>query len=37
MKYRVFLIALAGRLMLCACGGAETTPETSAAAAETAQ
>ena len=34
MKLRIFLIALAGCLMLSACGGVETTPETSAAAAE---
>lgn len=35
MKLRVFLIALAGSLLLSACGGAVTTPETGAAAAET--
>lgn len=35
MKLRILLIALAGCLMLSACGGAEPTPETSAAAAET--
>ncbi len=35
MKLRIVLIVLAGCLMLSACGGAETTPETSGAAAET--
>ena len=35
MKLRIFLIALAGCLMLSACGGAEPTPETSTAALET--
>ena len=35
MKLRILLIALVGCLLLSACGGAEPTPETSAAAAET--
>ena len=35
MKPRIVLIALAGCLMLSACGGVETTTETSAAAVET--